>query len=162
MRRTVEFHYTHLIKLRCSQGRDRWIMITRVSPRSVTKNHHNPIAHHSPPRVSISKQHSCKRTAISWFYVEKIKTTFIGEASTEVKPDKASVFAYFQFTHINFRLPHINTYDHRYKNTGLPVWSAVLKLVTGWLVLRWVTTRESQLLYVFKFFISSFLAILVE
>ena len=44
-----------------------------------------------------------------------------------------------------------STYDHRFKNIALPVRSAVLKLVNGGLVVRWVTTGESLLLYVFVF-----------
>jgi hypothetical protein len=43
------------------------------------------------------------------------------------------------------------TYDHRFENIALPVRSAVLKLVTGGLVVRWVTTSESPLLYVLQF-----------
>ena len=42
-----------------------------------------------------------------------------------------------------------STYDHRVWKTGLPVRSAVLKPHAGWLVVGWVTTSESQLLYVF-------------
>jgi hypothetical protein len=42
-----------------------------------------------------------------------------------------------------------STYDHRFKKLALPVRSAVLKLVTGALVVRWVTTGEYTLLYVF-------------
>jgi hypothetical protein len=41
------------------------------------------------------------------------------------------------------------TYDHRTLKTELPVRSAVLKQRTGGLVVRWVTTGESPLLYVF-------------
>ena len=41
------------------------------------------------------------------------------------------------------------TYDHRVWKTGLPVRSAVLKPHAGRLVVGWVTTSESQLLYVF-------------
>ena len=41
------------------------------------------------------------------------------------------------------------TYDHRYEKTRRPVRSALFKLVTGRLVVRWVTTSESLLLYVF-------------
>ena len=44
------------------------------------------------------------------------------------------------------------TYDHRTLRTELPVRSAVLKQGTGGLVVRWVTTSESPLLYVFDFF----------
>jgi hypothetical protein len=44
-----------------------------------------------------------------------------------------------------------STYDHRTMNTELPVRSAVLKHCTGGLVVRWVTTSESPLLYVFVF-----------
>jgi hypothetical protein len=52
-----------------------------------------------------------------------------------------------------YPLQHImaSTYDHRFKNIALPVRSAVLKLVTGRLVVRWVTTGEYLLLYVFVF-----------
>ena len=45
------------------------------------------------------------------------------------------------------------TYDHRVWRTGLPVRSAVLKPHAGKLVVRWVTTSESLLLYVFVFFV---------
>ncbi|KAF1850271.1 uncharacterized protein K460DRAFT_361090 [Cucurbitaria berberidis CBS 394.84] len=45
-----------------------------------------------------------------------------------------------------------NTYDHRILNSALPVRSAVLKQDTGGLVVRWVTTSESPLLYVFGSF----------
>ncbi|OJJ80659.1 hypothetical protein ASPGLDRAFT_1501371 [Aspergillus glaucus CBS 516.65] len=52
--------------------------------------------------------------------------------------------------------PHIicfsykaSTYDHRVWRTGLPVRSAVLKPHAGRLVVGWVTTSESRLLYVF-------------
>jgi hypothetical protein len=43
------------------------------------------------------------------------------------------------------------TYDHRVWRTGLPVRSAVLKPHAGRLVVGWVTTSESLLLYVFVF-----------
>ena len=45
-----------------------------------------------------------------------------------------------------------STYDHRVWKTGLPVRSAVLKPHAGRLVVGWVTTSESRLLYVFVFF----------
>jgi hypothetical protein len=48
-----------------------------------------------------------------------------------------------------YRLSSHVTYDHRTMNTELPVRSAVLKHCTGGLVVRWVTTSESPLLYVF-------------
>jgi hypothetical protein len=41
------------------------------------------------------------------------------------------------------------TYDHRTLKIELPVRSAVLKQCTGGLVVRWVTTSEYPLLYVF-------------
>ena len=41
------------------------------------------------------------------------------------------------------------TYDHRLKETGHPVRSAIHKLEIGRLVVGWVTTSESLLLYVF-------------
>jgi hypothetical protein len=43
------------------------------------------------------------------------------------------------------------TYDHRTLKIELPVRSAVLKQCTGGLVVRWVTTSEYPLLYVFTF-----------
>ncbi|KAF1936995.1 hypothetical protein EJ02DRAFT_357779, partial [Clathrospora elynae] len=47
------------------------------------------------------------------------------------------------------RLRCTSTYDHRTLNPALPVCSAVLKQCTGGLVVRWVTTSKSPLLYVF-------------
>jgi hypothetical protein len=46
----------------------------------------------------------------------------------------------------------IDTYDHRILRTRLPVRSALFKQDTGGLVVRWVTTSESPLLYVFAIF----------
>ncbi|KAF2129139.1 hypothetical protein P153DRAFT_292170, partial [Dothidotthia symphoricarpi CBS 119687] len=44
-----------------------------------------------------------------------------------------------------------STYDHRTLKTRLPVRSALFKQRTGGLVVRWVTTSESPLLYVYLF-----------
>jgi hypothetical protein len=49
------------------------------------------------------------------------------------------------------------TYDHRVWKTGLPVRSAVLKPHAGELVVGWVTTSESSLLYVFCFVLVFFI-----
>ena len=46
-----------------------------------------------------------------------------------------------------------STYDHRTLKTRLPVRSALFKQRTGGLVVRWVTTSEYPLLYVFGFFV---------
>jgi hypothetical protein len=46
---------------------------------------------------------------------------------------------------------HSSTYDHRTLKTRLPVRSALFKQRTGGLVVRWVTTSEYPLLYVFVF-----------
>jgi hypothetical protein len=46
-----------------------------------------------------------------------------------------------------------NTYDHRTLKTRLPVRSALFKQRTGGLVVRWVTTSEYPLLYVFIFLV---------
>ena len=43
------------------------------------------------------------------------------------------------------------TYDHRTLKIRLPVRSAIYKQCTGGLVVRWVTTSESPLLYVFDY-----------
>jgi hypothetical protein len=48
-----------------------------------------------------------------------------------------------------FRFQLSSTYDHRILKIELPVRSAVLKQDTGGLVVRWVTTSEYPLLYVF-------------
>ena len=48
------------------------------------------------------------------------------------------------------------TYDHRTLKIRLPVRSAIYKQCTGGLVVRWVTTSESPLLYVL-FFLSHLL-----
>jgi len=45
--------------------------------------------------------------------------------------------------------PLSSTYGHRSKNTRRPVRSALFKLRTGRLVVTWVTSSESLLLYVF-------------
>ncbi|KAK5796642.1 hypothetical protein VI817_005927 [Penicillium citrinum] len=50
----------------------------------------------------------------------------------------------------------IYTYDHRVWKTGLPVRSAVLKPHAGRLVVWWVTTCESLLLYVFYVLLLNF------
>ena len=57
----------------------------------------------------------------------------------------------FRAVNINFSNPMLSTYDHRVWKTGLPVRSAVLKPHAGELVVGWVTTSESSLLYVFVF-----------
>ena len=45
-----------------------------------------------------------------------------------------------------------DTYDHRLRRIGHPVRSAIHKPQIGRLVVGWVTTSESLLLYVFLFF----------
>ena len=44
------------------------------------------------------------------------------------------------------------TYDHRNRKISHPVCSGIYKPVTGRSVVRWVTTGEYLLLYVFGFF----------
>ena len=51
------------------------------------------------------------------------------------------------------------TYDHRTLKTRLPVRSALFKQRTGGLVVRWVTTSEYPLLYVFALFFARHLVI---
>ena len=53
------------------------------------------------------------------------------------------------------RFPMSFTYDHRTLKTRLPVRSALFKQRTGGLVVRWVTTSEYPLLYVFVFLLPS-------
>jgi hypothetical protein len=57
---------------------------------------------------------------------------------------------------IKLDTPHLefsSTYDHRTLRTRLPVRSALFKQRTGGLVVRWVTTSEYPLLYVFCSFL---------
>ena len=54
------------------------------------------------------------------------------------------------------RPAQLSTYDHRTLKIRLPVRSAIYKQCTGGLVVRWVTTSESPLLYVFVFEIHLF------
>ena len=65
--------------------------------------------------------------------------------------------------YINYRLSIVSTYDHRTLKTRLPVRSALFKQRTGGLVVRWVTTSEYPLLYVFVFccFCPSFVTLLL-
>ena len=59
---------------------------------------------------------------------------------------------------ISFAMSRTDTYDHRTLKTRLPVRSALFKQRTGGLVVRWVTTSEYPLLYVFgSFVVLSFL-----
>jgi hypothetical protein len=54
-----------------------------------------------------------------------------------------------------YLIKHLHcTYDHRLKNIGHPVRSAIHKFQIGRLVVGWVTTSEYLLLYVFLFFFS--------
>jgi hypothetical protein len=53
------------------------------------------------------------------------------------------------------KIVSIFTYDHRTLKTRLPVRSALFKQRTGGLVVRWVTTSEYPLLYVFVLLHSS-------
>ena len=48
------------------------------------------------------------------------------------------------------------TYDHRLRNTGHPVRSAIHKPQIGRLVVGWVTTSEYLLLYVYFFLLDFF------
>jgi hypothetical protein len=50
------------------------------------------------------------------------------------------------------KIDYLFTYDHRTLKTRLPVRSALFKQRTGGLVVRWVTTSEYPLLYVFAVF----------
>jgi hypothetical protein len=55
-----------------------------------------------------------------------------------------------------FNIPETATYDHRQRKTLDPVRSPHDKPLTGGLVVRWVTTGESPLLYVFCTMLNSF------
>ena len=55
------------------------------------------------------------------------------------------------------KINNIFTYGHSQLKTGHPVRSAIHKQLNGRLVLRWVTTWESLLLYVLHFVLSMLL-----
>ena len=59
--------------------------------------------------------------------------------------------ARYVFGNTMFVVAPPDTYDHRTLKTRLPVRSALFKQRTGGLVVRWVTTSEYPLLYVFAF-----------
>ena len=59
-----------------------------------------------------------------------------------------------ELRNINFVVLVCSTYDHRTLRIRLHVRSAIYKQCTGGLVVRWVTTSESPLLYVFASFSS--------
>jgi hypothetical protein len=59
-----------------------------------------------------------------------------------------------EYRFLDFVSQETVTYDHRLKRIGHPVRSAIHKLEIGGLVVRWVTTGEYLLLYVY--FFSSF------
>jgi hypothetical protein len=59
-------------------------------------------------------------------------------------------------------LTYSATYDHRTLKTRLPVRSALFKQRTGGLVVRWVTTSEYPLLYVFVFSLVYFIFCIVS
>lgn len=54
-------------------------------------------------------------------------------------------------TFMDSQTPHSSTNDHRYVRTRHPVRSAIYKHVIAGLVLRWVTTWESPVLFVLHF-----------
>ena len=58
--------------------------------------------------------------------------------------------------YIMSKFGRIGTYDHRIMKIRLPVRSAIYKHDTGGLVVRWVTTSESPLSYVFGLYFYSF------
>jgi hypothetical protein len=60
----------------------------------------------------------------------------------------------FQLHLYMVNLTTADTYDHRTLKTRLPVRSALFKQRTGGLVVRWVTTSEYPLLYVFVFLLA--------
>jgi hypothetical protein len=60
----------------------------------------------------------------------------------------------FQLHLYMVNLTTADTYDHRTLKTRLPVRSALFKQRTGGLVVRWVTTSEYPLLYVFDFLLA--------
>jgi hypothetical protein len=72
-------------------------------------------------------------------------------------------YTYFVWSHLMAAIifaafPFPSTYDHRILKTRLPVRSALFKQDTGGLVVRWVTTSESPLLYVFAILFALFFA----
>ena len=70
--------------------------------------------------------------------------------SRALMPETPRIPRYLAFGELYSTKPVIlSTYDHRTLKIRLPVRSAIYKQCTGGLVVRWVTTSESPLLYVF-------------
>jgi hypothetical protein len=81
-------------------------------------------------------------------------STSVSNSATQVKVSWGSRTHYVSpkmNQDINAQKLHSDTYDHRTLKTRLPVRSALFKQRTGGLVVRWVTTSEYPLLYVFAF-----------
>ena len=76
-------------------------------------------------------------------------------ALTQFSPCLSLLYSAFSATEALTTLSeeYNDTYDHRVWKTGLPVRSAVLKPHAGELVVGWVTTSESSLLYVLFIFL---------
>ena len=64
----------------------------------------------------------------------------------------STAFQLLRLTYITIGLGADSTYDHRLRRIGHPVRSAIHKPQIGRLVVGWVTTSESLLLYVFRFY----------
>jgi hypothetical protein len=107
--------------------------------------------------VSVSSIEASTRTARTWSLV--MLTVLIrssrritsleswGYGNSCCAENRAAMMHMNQY--INCTFVFTNTYDHRTLKTRLPVRSALFKQRTGGLVVRWVTTSEYPLLYVF-------------
>ena len=82
--------------------------------------------------------------SVCFIYTPKVQSRIVPyDNAMQCGPYLSAIFPFNQ---------KASTYDHRVWKTGLPVRSAVLKPHAGRLVVGWVTTSESRLLYVFVFF----------
>lgn len=89
---------------------------------------------------------SDQRSRFRWVWLRSVNST----RSAGIASRKESIFIQIFWLPLHSK---VGTYDHRVWRTGLPVRSAVLKPHAGRLVVGWVTTSESRLLYVFASFL---------
>jgi hypothetical protein len=109
------------------------------------KQSSSPKFQQPPVLLKKKKNHTLTKAEVT----NKLTTKAIyGQDSTSCSFPHPSFLPYF-----DHQKQGSSTYGHRNKKTRVPVRSLIDKLVIGGLVVGWVTTSESPLLYVFGNFI---------
>ena len=122
-------------------------------------NRVNTWHHENPPKSTLTTPHlaivsyrqGIKLTACTWVVVRSSEYRASSESAPWCSPRLLSA----PHATKDCVPPLISTYDHRHLRTRDPVCSPIDKQVTARLVVGWVTTSESLVLYVFCFLISS-------